>query len=83
MKVLLVGATGIIGRMLYAELKKDEKLSVITVSRTGDTAIHADISDAAQIKDMYKKQGGLMPLFVLRVPVILELLIHSTKNNCM
>lgn len=57
MKVLLVGATGIIGRMLYAELKKDEKLSVITVSRTGDTAIHTDISDAEQIKEMYKKAG--------------------------
>ena len=56
-RVILIGATGIIGKRLQDELTKDEVMQVITVSRTGDTDLHADIGDTAQIKEMFRQTG--------------------------
>jgi NAD(P)-dependent dehydrogenase (short-subunit alcohol dehydrogenase family) len=57
MKVILIGATGILGKKLFTELQKDKQLNIITVSRTGGTDINADISDPEQIKAMYTQTG--------------------------
>ncbi|MFC0516614.1 short chain dehydrogenase [Mucilaginibacter angelicae] len=58
MKVILIGATGILGKIIFKELKKYNDIDVITVSRNGATDIHADISSADQIKAMYAKVGS-------------------------
>ena len=56
MKVLIVGASGNIGKFVTDELSK--KHEVITASRnSGD--IKVDLTSASSIKDMYKKLGKL------------------------
>jgi NAD(P)-dependent dehydrogenase (short-subunit alcohol dehydrogenase family) len=57
MKVILIGATGIIGKIILSELKKYLHLDVTTVSRNSATDIRADISDLRQIKKMYAEVG--------------------------
>lgn len=58
MKVILIGATGIIGKIILNELKKYEHIQVVTVSRNGETDIKADISSLHQIKGMYATVGS-------------------------
>ncbi|WP_259065194.1 short chain dehydrogenase [Mucilaginibacter sp. X4EP1] len=58
MKVILIGATGIIGKIILSELKKYEHIQVVTVSRSGGTDIRADISSLDQIKEMYTRVGS-------------------------
>lgn len=57
MKVILIGATGLIGKLILGELKKYKHLEVVTVSRTGDTDLNIDISSEEQIRTMFKKTG--------------------------
>jgi len=57
MKVILIGATGIIGKIILSELKKYEDIDIVTVSRKGNTDLIADISSAEQIREMYAKVG--------------------------
>lgn len=58
MKVILIGATGVVGKIILTELKKYENLEVITVSRKGQADINSDISSIEQIKEMYAKAGS-------------------------
>ncbi len=58
MKVILIGATGIIGKIILSELKKYEHIQIVTVSRSGETDIRADISSLDQIKEMYTRVGS-------------------------
>ena len=55
MKVILIGATGVIGNIILAELKKYQNIEVITVSRKGKTNFNIDIASLEQIKDLYAK----------------------------
>ena len=56
MKIIIVGASGNIGRFVTEELSK--KYEVITASRnSGD--IKVDLTSLSSIKDMYKKLGKL------------------------
>ena len=57
MRVILIGA-GILGKIIFKELKKYSDLDIVTVSRNGPTDIHADISSADQIKAMYAQAGS-------------------------
>jgi uncharacterized protein YbjT (DUF2867 family) len=51
MKILLVGASGTIGKRINAELSK--KHEVVSASRSG-ADVEVDITDAASIESMYK-----------------------------
>jgi NAD(P)-dependent dehydrogenase (short-subunit alcohol dehydrogenase family) len=55
MRVILIGASGLVGNIILTELKKYEHIEVITVSRKGKTDLNADISSLEQIKAMYAK----------------------------
>ena len=55
MKVILIGATCVIGNIILAELKKYKNIEVITVSRKGKTNFNIDIASLEQIKDLYAK----------------------------
>ncbi|TDN66824.1 short chain dehydrogenase [Paraburkholderia sp. BL10I2N1] len=56
MRVLVVGATGLIGREIVQLLSPEHE--VITASRKG-SAISVDISDKASIESMYSKVGTI------------------------
>ncbi|MFT6835155.1 MAG: NAD(P)-dependent dehydrogenase (short-subunit alcohol dehydrogenase family) [Francisellaceae bacterium] len=54
MKIILVGASGTVGRAVYATLSKEHE--VIGVSRSTDISV--DIGDRKSIENMYKKIGS-------------------------
>lgn len=59
MKIILVGATGLIGRNVLGELKKTGRnLDIITVSRKGPSDFKVDISSPMQIKAMFERVGA-------------------------
>lgn len=55
MKILVVGASGTLGKAVVAELSKRHE--VISASRSGDVKV--DIKDIASIRAMYEKVGKL------------------------
>jgi len=56
MRILVVGATGTIGRAVMAALSAGNE--IVPVSRQS-TAIRVDLADAASIRDMYRSAGRL------------------------
>lgn len=58
MKVILIGSSGLIGKIILKELNKYTHIDVVTVSRTGNTDIHADISCLDQVNQMYTQVGS-------------------------
>ena len=59
MKVILVGATGIIGKNILSTLTgRSPQVEVISVSRKGPSDLQVDISCATEIKAMFEKVGG-------------------------
>ena len=54
MKIILVGASGTLGKVIAASLEKDHQIIPVG-SKSGD--IQVDISSAASIENMYKKAG--------------------------
>jgi NAD(P)-dependent dehydrogenase (short-subunit alcohol dehydrogenase family) len=57
MKVILIGATGVLGKIILLALK-NHRHEVVTVSRKGNTDYNADISDSAQIKKLFDDVGS-------------------------
>jgi NAD(P)-dependent dehydrogenase (short-subunit alcohol dehydrogenase family) len=57
MRVILIGATGLLGSSMLAGLKKHEGLEIVTVARRGGTDLSIDISSPAQIRKMYQEVG--------------------------
>ncbi|SEL02081.1 NAD(P)-dependent dehydrogenase, short-chain alcohol dehydrogenase family [Chitinophaga rupis] len=57
MKVILIGATGILGKNILAALKQYAHLEVVTVARKGGADLTADISSLSAIKEMYAAVG--------------------------
>jgi NAD(P)-dependent dehydrogenase (short-subunit alcohol dehydrogenase family) len=55
MKILVVGASGLLGSAVVAELSKRHE--VISASRNGDVKV--DVKDAASIRAMFEKVGKL------------------------
>ena len=55
MRILLVGATGLLGTAVHQELVA-RKHDVVTVSRTGGD-LQYDITDPAQVADLYRTVG--------------------------
>lgn len=56
MKIILIGATGDIGKVAFAELS--QRHEVIQVSRSGGD-LQANIADRQSIVDMYEKAGNV------------------------
>ncbi len=54
MKIIIVGATGTIGKVLTTELKKRHEV-VTAASKSGD--VRVDITSSASIKEMFSKVG--------------------------
>lgn len=54
MKIIVVGATGTLGRAVTSELEKDHEVIKVGFN-SGD--IHVDISDISLIREMYEKVG--------------------------
>jgi NAD(P)-dependent dehydrogenase (short-subunit alcohol dehydrogenase family) len=58
MKVILIGATGVIGKNILRALGGQERsLEIITVSRKGPSDLLLDISSASEIKSMFEQVG--------------------------
>ena len=57
-KVILIGATGIIGKNILRALRSYDDLDVVTVSRKGGADIKADISSLSDIRRMYAEAGS-------------------------
>jgi NAD(P)-dependent dehydrogenase (short-subunit alcohol dehydrogenase family) len=57
-KIILVGATGIIGKNILAALKTYEDLEIVTVARKGGADIQADIASLSDIRRMYAEAGA-------------------------
>lgn len=55
MKIIIVGATGTLGKKVTADLEKDHEI-VRVGTRSGD--IQADITDPGSIKSMFEKAGA-------------------------
>ncbi|RFM27342.1 short chain dehydrogenase [Deminuibacter soli] len=58
MKVILIGATGTVGSIVLATLLQNREIEVITVSRTGKTDLHADISDPDAVAKLFGATGS-------------------------
>src|SRR2546425_3031391 len=56
MKILLIGASGTIGRRIYKTLSK--KHEIIRASRSGED-VEVDITSADSIETMYKSVAGI------------------------
>lgn len=57
MKVILIGATGTIGSIVLPFLLQNKDISVVTVSRSGKTDLHADIADSDAVAKMFAAVG--------------------------
>jgi NAD(P)-dependent dehydrogenase (short-subunit alcohol dehydrogenase family) len=57
MKVIVIGATGILGKALVNALRKQNGMQILTASRTGNTDLTVDIAEAAQIRKMFNQAG--------------------------
>ena len=58
MKIVLIGATGVIGKNILTTLNKQElQMEIITVSRRGPTDLHVNISSSKEIIEMYNHLG--------------------------
>jgi short-subunit dehydrogenase len=56
MKIIIVGATGTIGKKVAAELRKRHEI-ISAASKSGD--VQVDISSSQSIREMYRKAGKI------------------------
>jgi NAD(P)-dependent dehydrogenase (short-subunit alcohol dehydrogenase family) len=78
MKILLIGASGTIGKRIVAELSKKHK--IVTASRSGaDVAV--DITDAASIERMYESVADIDAVICAAGPAKFGLFSELTEDD--
>src|SRR5205809_390825 len=78
MKVLLIGASGTIGKRISAELSK--KHEIISGGRT-NADVEIDITDTASIEAMYKSVGGVDAVICAAGPAKFGPLAELTEED--
>src|SRR5712671_3176906 len=78
MKILLIGASGTIGKRISAVLSK--KHEIVSGGRT-KADIGVDITDAASIENMYRSVGGLDAVICAAGPAKFGLLNELTEDD--
>jgi NAD(P)-dependent dehydrogenase (short-subunit alcohol dehydrogenase family) len=78
MKVLLIGASGTIGKRINAELSK--KHEIVTASRSG-ADVEVDITDPASIEKMYETVGNLDAMICAAGPAKFGLFSELTEED--
>src|SRR5260221_10485434 len=78
MRILLIGASGTIGKRISAELSK--KHEIVSGGRT-NADVDVDITDTASIDKMYKLVGGLDAVICAAGPAKFGLLKELTEED--
>ena len=78
MRVVLIGATGTIGKRIYDDLSGRHE--IVRAGRSGEIAV-VDITSAASIEEMYKSVGGVDAVICAAGPAKFASLAEMTEED--